>query len=94
MQEGLLGSGALVASTNAEVRLEGFDQRVPIGDHIVYLGARGQFSVVGDDISSTVTGAHITFKAEGAGQVRIAGDGSYRINGGPHASWSRERPAR
>ncbi|MDA0366098.1 MAG: hypothetical protein O3B31_09800 [Chloroflexi bacterium] len=76
------------------MRLDGFDQRVAIGDHIVYLGARGQFSVVGDDISSTVTGAHITFMADGAGHARIAGDGSYRINGGPRASWSQERPAR
>ena len=89
VQTGSIGAGALIVSANAEVRVDGFDRRIPLGDGgVLYLGVRGQYRVAGDDISSTLIGAHIKFEAGGSGAARFAGDGWYSVNGRPRQPWS------
>jgi hypothetical protein len=88
VQEGSIGTGMLSVSAKAHARVDGFDRRVLLGEHVLYLGARGQFRVAGDDISSTLNGANIRFEADGEGAARFAGDGSYSVDGGPRQPWS------
>lgn len=89
VQQGSIGAGALIVSANAEVRVDGFERRIVIGDgSVLYLGVRGHFRIAGDEISSTLIGAGIKFEATGSGHARFSGNGEYSVNGGPRQPWS------
>ena len=51
--------------------------------------ASGILFVSGSDVTVQVTGVRLTFSIAGFGRGRLAGDGTYQLNGDPPKAWSR-----